>query len=302
MQLKLMKQFTYSINQETLGLFYGFMGVLGFSLTLPATRVAVTDFDAVFVGLGRAVVASVLAILILWVTRQPLPPRKLWPSLIIVAMGVIIGFPLLSAWAMQQLPAAHGAIITGLVPLATAIVATVRVGERPSFQFWIASITGSTTIVLFVLFSSGGSIQGAHVLLLGASFAAAIGYAEGGKLASILGGWQVICWALVFIAPILLIPVTLSIFEHGLIASPHAWLGFGYVSIISQFVAFFAWYHGMKVAGVARVSQIQLLQPFLTILFSAWLLHEQVTPLMLLATCIVIACVFIGKKALIRRR
>jgi drug/metabolite transporter (DMT)-like permease len=297
-----MKQFTSSINPETKGLFYGFLGVLGFSLTLPATRVAVTDLNPVFVGLGRAVVASVLAILTLWLTHQPLPPRKLWGNIFVVAIGVIIGFPLLSAWAMQQLPAAHGAIVTGLLPLATAIVATIRVGERPSLKFWIASITGSTTIVLFVLISSGGSIQIAHVLLLGAVVTAAVGYAEGGKLAAILGGWQVICWALVFIAPILIIPVTISIFQHGLIASPSAWLSFGYVSIISQFVAFFAWYHGMRIAGVARVSQIQLLQPFLTILFSARLLREQVTPLMLLATFIVIVCVMFGRQALIVRQ
>ncbi|BAZ12044.1 putative carboxylate/amino acid/amine transporter [Calothrix sp. NIES-4071] len=297
-----MKKFTSSINPETLGLFYGFLGVLGFSLTLPATRVAVTDLNPVVVGLGRAVVASVPALLTLWLTRQPLPPRKLWGNIFVVAIGVIIGFPLLSALAMQQLPAAHGAIITGLVPLATAIVATVRVGERPSLKFWIASITGSATIILFVLISSGGNIQSAHVLLLGASFTAAIGYAEGGRLASILGGWQVICWALVFMAPVLIVPVALTIFQHGLSASPIAWLCFGYVSIISQFVAFFAWYHGMRVAGVARVSQIQLLQPFLTILFSAWGLREQVTSLMLLATCIVIACVIFGKQALIVRR
>jgi drug/metabolite transporter (DMT)-like permease len=296
-----MKQFMNRIHPETLGLFYGFLGVLGFSLTLPATRVAVTDFDPVIVGLGRAVVASVPALLALWLTHQPLPPRKLWGNLIVVAIGVIIGFPLLSAWAMQQLPATHGAIITGLVPLATAIVATV-IGERPSLKFWIANITGSATIVLFVLISSGGKIQAAHVLLLGAVVTAAIGYAEGGKLASILGGWQVISWALVFIAPILIIPVALTIFQHGLVTSPTAWLGFGYVSVISQFLAFFAWYHGMRVAGVARVSQIQLLQPFLTILFSSWLLHEQVTSLMLLATCIVIGCVILGKQALIVRR
>ena len=285
-----------------LGLGYGFLGVLGFSLTLPATRAAVTDLDPTTVGLGRAVIAGLLATTVLWTTHQPLPDRKHWGSLLIVAAGVILGFPLLSAWAMQQLPAAHGAVITGLLPLATAIAAAVRVGERPSAKFWIASITGSATIVLFAIASSGGQIKSADVALVIAVAAAAIGYAEGGRLARILGGWQVICWALVMAAPILVIPVAIAISRHGLVASPTAWLGFGYVSVISQFVAFFAWYHGMALAGVARVSQLQLLQPFFTILFSVLLLGERVTFLMLGSACIVIACVVLGKQSLVARR
>ena len=289
------------IKRETLGLGYGFVGVLGFSLTLPATRAAVADLNPIVVGLGRAVVAAVLAMIVLWATRQPLPKRKYWRSLIIVAAGVIFGFPLLSAWAMQQLPASHGAIIIGLIPLATAITATVRVGERPSAKFWLASIVGSLAVVLFTFVSGSGEIQVADVTLLGAVVAAAISYAEGGYLAQIMGGWQVICWALVIASPVLVFPVAIAIFQHGLIASPTAWLGFGYVSIISQFVAFFAWYHGMAIGGIARVSQMQLLQPFLTIMFSALLLGEQITPIMFIAAGVVIASVAFGKNALIKR-
>jgi drug/metabolite transporter (DMT)-like permease len=289
-------------NPETIGIIYGILGMFGFSLTLPATRIAVAELDPVFVGLGRAIVAALFAIITLFSTHQPFPPRKLWGSLFIVALGVIIGFPLFSALAMQQLPAAHGAIITGLLPLATAIVATIRVGERPSLLFWIAGIFGSITILVFAFTSSGGHIQPAHILLLGAVITAAIAYAEGGKLARIMGGWQVICWALVIIAPVLIFPVISQALHHGLVASPAAWLSFGYVSIISQFIAFFAWYQGMALAGVARVSQMQLLQAFLTIVFSAWLLGEQITGEMLLAGSIVIACVALGKKALIAHR
>ncbi|MBE9104259.1 DMT family transporter [Nostoc cf. edaphicum LEGE 07299] len=291
-----------NINPETLGLGCGFLGVLGFSLTLPATRAAVADFDPTFVGLGRAVVAGVLAMIVLWVTRQPLPLSKHWGSLLIITVGVVLGFPLLSAWAMQKLPATDGAVIIGLVPLVTAIAATLKGRERPSRKFWFASIFGSTTVVLFAFTSSGGQIQGGDLLLLGAVGAAAIGYAEGGYLAQILGGWQVICWALVIAFPILLIPVTYTVFQHGLVASPTAWLGFSYVSIFSQFLAFFAWYHGMSIGGVARVSQIQLLQPFLTIIFSGLLLGEQITPLMLLVSGIVIASIAVGKQALIERK
>ncbi|MBE8966066.1 DMT family transporter [Nostocales cyanobacterium LEGE 12452] len=290
-----------NVNPETLGLGCGFLGVLGFSLTLPATRAAVADFDPTFVGLGRAVVAGVLAMIVLWVTRQPLPLSKHWGSLLIITAGVVLGFPLLSAWAMQQLPATDGAVIIGLVPLVTAIAATLKGRERPSRKFWFASIFGSTTVVVFAFTSSAGQIQGADLLLLGAVGAAAIGYAEGGHLAQILGGWQVICWALVIAFPILLIPVTYTVFQHGLVASPTAWLGFSYVSIFSQFLAFFAWYHGMSIGGVARISQIQLLQPFLTIIFSGLLLGEQITPLMLLVSGIVIASIAVGKQALIER-
>ena len=292
------------LDPEWLGMSYGLLGVLSFSLTLPATRVAVVELDPTFVGLGRAIVAAGLAAIALRVTRQPLPNRRHWRQLVIVAVGVILGFPLLSAWAMRQLPAAHGAVVIGLIPLVTAIVATVRGGERPSLRFWLASAAGSATIITFTLASGAGQIQppdlAADLALVGAVVAAAIGYAEGGRLARSIGGWQVICWALVLSAPILLVPTMLAA-EQGLTASPQAWLGFLYVSVVSQFFGFFAWYHGMAIAGVARVSQLQLLQPFLTIAFSALLLHEQITPPTLAAACIVIACVAIGRRSLVRQ-
>lgn len=283
----------HNINPETLGLGYGFLGVLGFSLTLPATRVAVADLDPNIVGLGRGCVAAILAMTVLWTTHQPVPARKYWGSLVIVAAGVIFGFPLLSAWAMQQLPAAHGAVVNGILPLATAIAATIRIGERPSFRFWIASVVGSSTIILFAIISGAG-LHSADVALLFAGVAAAVGYAEGGRLARILGGWQVISWALVLSAPILTLPTAIAVWQHGLSASPTAWLGFGYVSIVSQFLAFFAWYKGLAMGGVARVGQIQLLQPFLTIFAAAFLLGEKITPITLAAACIVIASVALG--------
>jgi drug/metabolite transporter (DMT)-like permease len=291
-----------TVDSETLGLGYGFLGVLCFSLTLPATRAAVTDFDPNIVGIGRAIVAAVLAMTVLWVTHQPVPDRKHWGSLVIVAVGVILGFPLLSAWAMQQLPAAHGAVVLGLMPLATAIAGTLRAGERPSFSFWLASIAGSTVVILFALISGAGQMQGADVALLGAGVAAAVGYAEGGRLARCLGGWQTISWALVLAAPVLVFPTAIAVLQHGLVASPTAWVGFGYVSIVSQFLAFFAWYKGLAMGGVARVGHIQLLQPFLTILASALLLGEQITPITIGAAAMVVATVALGKKAIIQRR
>ncbi|WNN87624.1 DMT family transporter [Gloeocapsopsis dulcis] len=285
-----------------IGLGYGFLGVLGFSLTLPATRVAVTELNPIIVGLGRAVIAALLAVIVLWMTHQRLPARKHWRSLIIVAAGVVLGFPLLSAWAMQQLPAAHGAVMLALMPLATALAGSIIVGERPSWRFWLASIAGSLTVIVFAIFSGAGQMQWADIVLLGAGMMAAVSYAEGGRLARSLGGWQVICWALVIAAPLLIGPFAMAVLQHGLIASPRAWLGFGYVSFISQFLAFFPWYQGLAIGGVARVGQIQLLQPFLTILASAILLGEAIALFTVIAAAIVVASVAIGRTSAIRRR
>ncbi|BAY80885.1 putative carboxylate/amino acid/amine transporter [Calothrix parasitica NIES-267] len=289
------------INNETIGLIYGFLGVLGFSGTLPATRMAVTNLDPTVVGLGRAIVAGTFAMVLLRLTRQPIPHRQYWGSLAIIVGGVIIGFPLLSAWAMQQLPASHGAIVTGILPLATAIVAALRMGERPSVGFWIASFCGSLTIVSFALIEGNGSIKFADIVLIIAVIAAAFGYAEGGQLSKILGGWQVICWALVLSIPILIIPVALVILQNGISASASAWFGFGYVSIISMFLAFFAWYKGLAIGGIARVSQVQLLQPFLSIFFSAVFLKEKITLLMIFTAIVVVISVAIGRKQKIER-
>jgi drug/metabolite transporter (DMT)-like permease len=293
---------THAISSETIGLFYGFWGVLSFSLTLPATRAAVVELDPTFVGLGRGVVAAALAVVILRVTHQPWPTVKQWRSLAVVAIGVVLGFPLLSAWAMQQLPAAHGAVVLGLLPLGTAIAGVIRAGDRPSPRFWLASFVGSATVASFGIIMGAGHLQLADLALLGAITAAAFGYAEGGRLAQTLGGWQVICWALVLSAPFELFPTVKIALQQGLVASPTAWLGFAYVCLVSQLLGFFVWYHGLAIGGVARVGQVQLLQPFLTILASALLLGERITPITIGAACLVIASVAIGRRAPIQRR
>lgn len=289
-----------SLHPETIGLFYGFLGVLSFSFTLPATRLAVTGLDPMFVGLGRGVVAGTLSIFILWLTKQPLPTIRQWHSLAIVSLGVVLGFPLLSAWAMQRLPAAHGAVVLGLLPLATALAGVLRSGDRPSKLFWIASVIGSATVVTFAVVNGANQLQFENLFLLGAVIAAALGYAEGGKLAQQLGGWQVICWALVLAVPFEAIPTLLAA-EHLSTTPASAWLGFAYLCLVSQLIGFFAWYHGLAIGGVARVSQMQLLQPFLTILFSAVFLREAITPMTLTAAGLVIGSVAIGRKAKIDR-
>src|SRR5262245_45713528 len=284
------------------GLVFGILGVGCFSLTLPATRVAVADLDPTIVGLGRAIVAAILSLIVLVASRQPLPRRAHWPRLAVVALGVVIGFPWLSAWAMSDLPAVHGAVVTGLLPLSTAAFGALLAGERPSPLFWLATLAGSVVIVVFALLSGGGRIELADLALVGAVIAAGLGYAEGARLARELGSWPVICWALLMSAPVLLVPVGIAAQTHGAVAGASAWLGFAYVSVVSMFLGFFAWYRGLAKGGIARVGQLQLLQPFLTIFAAALLLGEQVTPLALGAAAIVLLCVLVGRRARIGRR
>jgi drug/metabolite transporter (DMT)-like permease len=283
-------------RNEHLGGLYGFLGVLGFSLTLPATRVAVADFDPMVVGFGRGVVAALLAAAALWGTNQKRPSRKEIGPLLIVAGGVVLGFPLLSSWAMRHVPASHGAIVVAILPLATAVAATLRAGERPSPGFWAASAIGGTTVVLFSAYEGLGRPQTADLALLGAVVAAALGYAEGGFLARRIGGWQVISWALVLAAPLLTVPLIFALLRHGWAAPPVGWISFGYLSVVSQFVAFFAWYKGMALGGISRVGQIQLFQPFLTIFFSSLFLGETITPAAAAATLLVVCAVALGRK------
>jgi len=283
-------------QKELTGFVYGFLGVLVFSLTLPATRVAVTEFNPVFVGLGRAVVAAGLSFVLLIATHQPIPPLRFLPRFCIVMAGVVIGFPLLTAIAMDDAPASYGAVITGLLPISTALCGVWRAGERPSLQFWIFAGLGSALVVGFALISGDGSIHLADLALMGAVAAAGLGYAEGAVLARIFGSWQVICWSLILSTPILL-PIVLQHAPSNFSSiSSGAVLGFLYVSIFSMFLGFFAWYQGLSLGGVARVGQVQLLQPFLTILASALLLGEHLTITTWIFAAGVIVCVALGKQ------
>jgi drug/metabolite transporter (DMT)-like permease len=280
-----------------MGFFFGFVGVASFSLTLPATRLAVAALDPVFVGLGRAVVAALLAAIVLAVNRAPWPGWALLPRLALVAGGVVVGFPLFSAWAMQSVPAAHGAVVIGLLPLATAMAGAWIAHERPSRLFWWCATFGSAVVVGFALWRGGGAPQPGDGLLVLAVASAAIGYAEGGRLARRLGSWQVICWALVIAAPLVAIPTALAADARLLTAPVSAWAGFAYVSVVSMFLGFFAWYRGLAQGGIAAVGQVQLVQPFLTIFASAWLLGEGIDDATIVAAGLVIASIAVGRRA-----
>jgi drug/metabolite transporter (DMT)-like permease len=289
-------------SDETLGFFYGFVGVAAFALTLPATRLAVADLDPLIVALGRCVVAAAPAALLLIAARARRPTRVELRSLALVIAGVIVGFPMLTAIAMRHVPATHGAIVLGVLPLATALAAAVRGGERPSTGFWLAALAGSALVVAYALRQGAGALHLADLALLGAVALGALGYAEGGRLARTMGAWQVICWALVLSLPLLAAPLAWAIAKHGLDASPSAWAGFAYVALVSQFLGFFPWYKGLALGGVARVGQLQLLQPFLT-LFASWaLLGERLTPEMLVFAAAVLATVAIGRRMPVGRR
>ncbi len=288
---------TAGMPDATRGLVYGFLGVLAFSMTLPATRVAVPALGSTVVGLGRAIVAAVLAGGLLVLLRERPPARRHWAGLVIVALGVIVGFPLFSALALRHLPAAHGAVVVGLLPAATAIMAVLRAGERPPAAFWLASAAGVVAVTIFAAVQGAGRPQAADGLLLLAVLSASLGYAEGGRLSREIGGWRVICWALVLVAPVLVVPVGAAIARHGLEASPRAWLSFAYVSVVSMFLGFFAWYRGLALGGVARVGQVQLLQPILTLAWAALLLGETIDGRTVLAALLVIASVALGRRS-----
>lgn len=280
---------------------WGALGVLGFSFTLPATRLAVSELDGTVVGLGRALVAAALAGLLLFATRQPLPSPRQWPRLALTALGVVVGFPLLSAWALRQVPAAHGAVIVGLMPAATAVMAVLRSGERPSPAFWLASLLGLVAVTVFAAVEGAGRPVPADGLILAAVLLGGLGYAEGGALARELGGWQVISWALVLLAPVLLPIVLWRVRETGLAADLPAWLCFAYVSLVSMFTAFFAWYRALAQGGVARIGQLQLAQPVLTMLWSALLLGETITWAMALAAGAVLGSVTLTQRTRVAR-
>jgi drug/metabolite transporter (DMT)-like permease len=251
-------------------------------------------------GLGRSLVAGAVAAAILLATRQRRPRGSEWRALALVAAGVIFGFPLLSAWGMQRVPAAHGGVVLGILPLATAMAGAVILRERPSPGFWLMSLLGGGAVVAFSLLRGGGSLSLGHLALLGSVACAAVGYAEGARLSRSLGGWQVICWALVIAFPLLLLPVVPAVLAQGLPGSPASWAAFAYVALFSQLFGFFAWYRGLVLGGVARVSQVQLLQTFMTIGASALLLGESIDALTLGFAVFVVASVAVGRKMPVR--
>ncbi|MEJ8310071.1 DMT family transporter [Agrobacterium larrymoorei] len=284
------------MNTISSGWLSGFVGVVIFSGSLPATRIAVTGFDPLFLTLARASIAGLLGAALLLAFREARPSRNDLFSLVVVSLGVVVGFPLLTALALKHVTSAHSIVFIGLLPLATAIFAVLRGGERPRPTFWLFSCLGSLLVASFAFSLNGEGNFTGDLLMVAAVLVCGLGYAEGATLSRRLGGWQVISWALVISLPVML---PLALFFMPLtwtgIAVP-AWLGLAYVSLFSMLIGFIFWYRGLALGGIAAVGQLQLLQPFFGLLLAATLLGEPVSLAMLAVTLGVVACVAGARK------
>lgn len=274
----------------------GFIGMAIFSGSLPATRVAVAALDPLFLTAARAALAGLVSVAALALLREKRPARADLLALVGVALGVVVGFPLLTALALRHVSAAHSVVFVGLLPLTTALFAVALGGERPRRPFWLFSGLGAALVAGFALTRAGaGSLTG-DALMVAAILVCGYGYAEGAKLSRRLGGWQVISWALTLSLPLAIL-ASLWLWPRGFdgVGLP-AWLGLAYVSLFSMWLGFVFWYRGLALGGVAAVGQLQLLQPFLSLILAAALLGERVDAAMLATAALVVACVAGAKR------
>ena len=288
------------MRRETPGFLLGFIGVAIFGATLPATRLAVVSFDPWFVTFARASGAALLAAALLAVLRRPFPRRHGF-LLGVAALTLVVGFPGFSSLAMASVPAAHGGVVLGVLPLATAAAAVIVNGERPSPVFWLLAVLGAGLVTAFALRDGpGGPLGGfaaGDIWLAAAAASAALGYAISGRLARQMPGWEVISWALMIALP-LAAPLTVLLWQPAYLAAPGShWAALGYLAVFSMFLGFFAWNAGLALGGVARVGQVQLLQTFITLAISAAILGEAVSGEMLAFALAVSAIVLLGAKA-----
>ncbi|WPO93312.1 DMT family transporter [Chryseobacterium sp. HR92] len=285
-----------SKDENISGWINGFIGVVLFSGGLPATKLAVMEMSPTFVTIVRAAVAGILALIVLWLGKEKRPVKEQLTSLLLVSLGCVVGFPLLSALALQYLTSAHSIVFLGMLPLATAVFGVMRGGERPHPVFWFFSIVGSLLVIGYAVSQGISASPIGDILMLLAVILCGMGYAEGAKLSKTLGGWQVISWALVLALPIM-IPLFFIYFPDDIQnVSFQGWFGMAYISLFSMFIGFIFWYKGLAQGGIATVGQLQLLQPFFGLALAAWLLHEQVSMGMLGVTVGVILCVAGTKK------
>ncbi len=290
---------TTSARDEVRGLWLGLLGVVIFAMTLPMTRLAVgpsadPQLPPLFVTAGRAGIAGLLSIAYLWATGAPRVQRRHVPLLLASALGTVIGFPLFLSMALREVDAMHAAVVTGLMPLATAIGAALYLRQRPSNGFWACAALGCAMVLCFAAYRGSGRVSPADGLLMLAVLSTALGYVAGAQVATELPAEQVICWVLVLSLPLTL-PLTLAIWPTQPVRAS-AWGGFAYVTLFSMWLGFFAWYRGLALGGTVRVSQVQLVQPFLALLFAVPVLGEHLEPTTVLFSLAVIAVVFVGKK------
>ncbi|MEG1969561.1 MAG: DMT family transporter [Burkholderiaceae bacterium] len=284
-----------ALAQRRLGLILGLAGVAAFSLSLPMTRLAVSELSPGFVAWARMAGAGLLALLWLAFDRSRRPQRADAGLLAIAAGGVVIGFPLFSTIAMSTLAASHAAIINGALPFATALAAAIVFHDRQSRRFWLCAAAGSALVIGFALRGGGFALASGDLAMLAAVLTCAAGYAAGGRLAQRIGGIATIVWSLVLVLPLSLPLALWFAWQQPPAAGAAAWIGFAYVTLISQFLAFFAWYNGLALGGIARVGQLQLLQIFLTLAAAALFFGETVDPSTWVFAAAVVITIAIGR-------
>jgi drug/metabolite transporter (DMT)-like permease len=289
------------VNKETKGMLIGFVGILIFSLTLPVTKIAILSFDPYFIAFGRATLAGALALAYLVIVKEPMLAKANIGKLIVIALGVVFGFPILTTVAMAYGSSSHGAVILGMMPLASTVIGAIRFGERPSIGFWMVSILGAALVVTYALLKSSGSFTLVDVLLVLGGICACIGYVEGGELSRKMNPRAVISWALVISLPANIVFSYLTFDSAYLNVGTFAWSIFVYLSLFPMFLGFFFWYEGLAIGGIARVSQVQLIQPFCTLIIASILLGDSLTWTNVVFAVLVVSTVILGKRMLIKR-
>ncbi|MET8825319.1 DMT family transporter [Streptomyces sp. NPDC004610] len=286
-----------SPDRAGLGTLQAALGVTAFSLTFPATAWGLEGFGPWSLVAVRGVLAAVVAGGCLLALRVPVPDRAHWPGLLVVAGGVVIGFPLLTTLALETSTTAHAAVVVGLLPLTTAALSALRMGHRPSRTFWAAALAGAGAVLAFTVQQSGGALSGADLYLFGALLVCAAGYTEGGRLARVMPGWQVIGWALVLCLPLGIPAAAVALAQEPVQLTAHSVTGLVWVAVGSQFLGLLVWYRGMAAIGIPRASQLQLAQPLLTLVWSVLLLGEHLTPAAPLTAAAVLICIAVTQRA-----
>ena len=289
------------MNKETKGMLIGFIGILIFSLTLPVSKIAVLSFSPYFIAFGRAALAGIVALAYLIYKKEALPSKIDFGKFIVISLGVVFGFPIFTTVAMTQGSSSHGAVILGMMPLATTVIGVIRFKERPSLGFWLVSLLGAALVVIYALLKNAGSFTYIDGLLVLGGICACIGYVEGGELSRKMNPRAVISWALVISLPLNIVLSYLTFNSDYLEAGTIPWISFVYLSLFPMFIGFFFWYEGLAIGGIARVSQVQLIQPFCTLFAASILLGDSITVLNLVFAVLVVSTVILGKSMLVKR-
>ena len=285
-----------NLSNETKGMLIGVIGITMFSLTLPFTQMAVKELSPFFVAFSRATIAGFCALILLILGKYKLPTKNQIKRLIIIAIGIVYGFPIFTSMAMTTLPSSHSGIVLGILPLTMSVLAAIRYKEKASLAYWITSIIGASLVITYAFIDNNGFLIKEDLWLLFAILFVSVGYSEGGNLSKEMGSIAVVSWALVLTLPFNII-ATYFFYETSFSSvSLQALISLSYVGLFSMYIGFFFWYKGIAIGGISRVGQVQLIQPFLTIVAAFFLTNEKITFLNILFALMVLVVIIIGRK------